>query len=60
MYLFLESIRLSISGPEEGDINMDFGSGKGLMEYKWPELELKLGRIGTGEEKGNEKLKVRK
>jgi len=32
MYLFLESIRLSISGPEKGDINMDFGSGKGLME----------------------------
>ena len=32
MYLFLESVRLSFSRPEEGDINIDFGSGKGLVE----------------------------
>ena len=58
MYLFLESVRLNISGPEKGDINMDFGSGKGLTEQKRPELELRLGRIGTGKEKGNDRLRV--
>lgn len=58
MYLFLESVRLNISGTEKGDINMDFGTGKGLMEQKRPELELRLGRIGTGKEKGNDRLRV--
>lgn len=34
---------------------MGLGSGKGLIEQKGLELELRLGRIGTGKEKGNER-----
>lgn len=35
---------------------MDFGSREGLVEQKGPELEVRLGRTGTGEEKRNERL----
>ena len=38
---------------------MDFGGGKGLREQKGPELELRLGRTGTGKEEGHERFRVR-
>lgn len=48
---------MSFSGPEKGDINMDFGSREGPIEQKGHKLELKLRGVGTGKEKGNERLR---